>query len=229
MSLDISLEQGYSLVEKRRYPMALPKGYAGKVLTVDLTNQLARVMTTDRLCKEYDIEPRLWIGGDGFITKIFWKDFTRPIDPLGPENEIIIATGPWTATAAPWAGRAMLGCISPETGGFGSGSFGWFFPSVLKFAGYDILIIRGKAPSPVYLFIDDDEVTFHNASHLWGKLTGETVRAIREELGERFDGEIRVLTTSVAGENLVKNAPPCADGTSCPGRSGGGAVWDQRT
>jgi aldehyde:ferredoxin oxidoreductase len=208
--------------------MSLPKGYAGNVAIIDMTKQEAKVIPTDRFCKDYDIEPRLWLGGDGFITKIFWKDYNKPIDPLGPENEIVIATGPWTATAAPWAGRAMLGCISPETGGFGSGSFGWFFPCVLKYAGFDVVIVRGKATKPVYVFIDDNVITFHDATKLWGMQTGETTKHVREELGERFDGEIRVLTTSVAGENLIKYSPPCSDGTSCPGRSGGGAVMGSK-
>jgi aldehyde:ferredoxin oxidoreductase len=122
----------------------------------------------------------------------------------------------------------MLGCISPDTGGFSSGSFGWIFPSVLKYAGYDIVIARGKAPKPTYVFIDDNDITFRDASHLWGKETGETVKMIREEIGERYEGEVRVLSISIAGENLVRYAPPCADGTSCPGRSGGGTVMGSK-
>jgi aldehyde:ferredoxin oxidoreductase len=97
----------------------LPNRYVGKVALTDLTKQEAKAVPTDRFCKDCDIEPQLWLGRGGFITEIFWKDIMKPIDPLGPENEVIIATGPWTATAGPWAGRAMLGCISPETGGFG--------------------------------------------------------------------------------------------------------------
>lgn len=208
--------------------MSIPPGYAGKALIVGLEKQEANVLRIDKFWADYGINPRLWLGGDGFITKIFWNDYHKPIDPLGPENEIIIATGPWTATAAPQAGRAMLGCISPETGGFGSGAFGWFFPSILKYAGFDVVIIRGKAKKPVYVFIDDGDVVFKDASRIWGKETGETVRSIREELGERYEGEIRVLSTSVAGENLVKYAPPCADGTSSPGRTGAGAVMGSK-
>ncbi len=208
--------------------MSLPKGYAGNVAIIDLGKQTVQILPTDRFLRDYDIDPRLWLGGDGFITKILWKDFPSAIDPLGPENEIIIATGPWTATAAPQAGRAMLGCISPETGGFSSGSFGWFFPATLKFAGFDIVIVREKAKKPVYVFIDDKEITFKDAAHLWGKETGETVRMIREEMEERYEGEIRVLSISIAGENLVKYAPPCADGTSSPGRSGGGTVMGSK-
>ena len=204
--------------------MSVPHGYAGKALVIHLENREARILPIDRFWADYSIDPSLWLGGDGFITKILWQDFQAAIDPLGPENEIIIASGPWTATAAPQAGRAMLGCISPETGGFSSGSFGWLFPSILKYAGFDILIVRGKAQKPVYVFIDDNEVVFKDASRLWGKQTGETVRLIREELEERYEGEVRVLSTSVAGENLVKYAPPCADGTSCPGRTGAGAI-----
>jgi aldehyde:ferredoxin oxidoreductase len=208
--------------------MSVPKGYAGSVAIIDLTKQEVQIVPTDRFWKDYGIEPRLWLGGDGFITKILWKDIPSAIDPLSPENEIIIATGPWTATAAPWAGRGMLGCMSPETGGFSSGSFGWFFPSTVKLAGFDIVIIRGKAEKPIYVFIDNDEISFKDASHIWGKETGETVKIIREELGERYESEIRVLSISIAGENLVKYSPPCADGTSCPGRSGGGTVMGSK-
>lgn len=204
--------------------MSIPEGYAGSVLVIDLAKQEARVEATGAFFQAYGIQPRLWLGGDAIITKVLWKDFSGPIDALSPENEIIIATGPWTGTAAPWASRAMLGCISPETGGFGSGSFGWVFPPAMKYAGFDVIIIRGRAKKPCYVFIDDGAITFKDAGRIWGKETGETVRAVREELGERYEGEIRVLSTSVAGEHLVVYAPPCADGTSCPGRAGAGAV-----
>ena len=208
--------------------MAVPKGYAGNVAIIDLTSQEAQVVPTDRFWRDYDIDPKLWLGGDGFITKILWKDFKEPIDPLGPENEIIISTGPWTATAAPWGGRAMLGHIDPETGGFSSGSFGWHYASYMKYAGFDIVIVRGKAEKPVYVFIDNQEITFRDASHIWGKETGETVKIIRDELGEHYESEIRVLSISIAGENLVRYSPACADGTSCPGRSGNGAVMGSK-
>jgi aldehyde:ferredoxin oxidoreductase len=208
--------------------MHIPKGYAGCALIIELSEKKATIEPLGKFLADYDIDPRLWIGGDGFITKILWKDFPKAIDPLGPENEIIIATGPWTATAAPQSGRAMLGCISPETGGFGSGSFGWFFPATLKYAGFDIMIVRGKSEKPCYLFIDDKKITFRDASHIWGKETGETIKAIRGELAERYEGEIRVLSTSVAGENLIRYATPCADATSCPGRTGAGAVMGSK-
>ena len=205
-----------------------PRGYSGNVAIIDLTEQKASIVPTERFLKDYDIDPRLWLGGEGFITKILWEDIKAAIDPLGPENEIIIATGPWTATAAPQSGRSMLGCINPETGGYSSGSFGWLFPVTLKYAGFDIVIIRGKAAEPVYIFIDDLEISFHDASQLWGKETNETVKVVRRRLEERYEGEIRVLTISVAGENLVRYSPPCADGTSCPGRSGGGTVMGSK-
>lgn len=204
--------------------MSIPNGYAGSVLIIQLEDKIVDIVPTDKFWVDYGIDPRFWLGGDGFITKILWEDISTPIDPLSPKNEIIIATGPWTATAAPQAGRAMLGCIDPETGGFGSGSFGWLYPAILKYAGFDIVIIRGKAKKPIYIFIDDKKVVFNDASHLWGRETGETVKMIRKELEERYEGEIRVLSTSVAGENLVTYAPPCADGTSSPGRTGAGAV-----
>jgi aldehyde:ferredoxin oxidoreductase len=208
--------------------MQIPKGYAGFALVIELGKKEATIEPLGTFLADYEIDPRLWIGGDGFITKILWRDFPAPIDPLGPDNEIIIATGPWTATAAPQSGRAMLGCISPETGGFGSGSFGWFFPATLKYAGFDVVVVKGRSETPCYVFIDDRKITFQNARHLWGKETGETVRAIREELAERYEGEIRVLSTATAGENLVRYAVPCADGTSCPGRTGAGAVMGSK-
>jgi aldehyde:ferredoxin oxidoreductase len=208
--------------------MAVPKGFAGQVAIIDLTKKEAKSVPTDAFWKEYDIDPKLWLGGDGVITKILWKDFPRPIDPLGPENEVIVATGPWNATAAPWAGRGMLGCISPEHGGFSSGSFGWHFLAAMKWAGYDYIIVRGKAEKPVYIFLDNQEISIRDASRIWGKETGETVKAIRTELQERFEAEIKILSISVAGENLVKFAPPCTDGVSCPGRSSGGTIMGSK-
>ncbi len=208
--------------------MAVPKGYAKNAAIVDLTTGNIQVLPLDMFFRQYDINPRHWIGGDGFITKILWKDIPKAIDPYSPENEIVIALGPWTATAAPQAGRGMLGCIGPETEAFSSGSLGWYFPAALKYAGYEILIVRGKAEKPVYIFIDDSDITIRDAAHIWGKETGETVKAIRTDLKERFDGEIRVLSISLAGENLVKYAPPCGDGTSCPGRSGAGGVMGSK-
>ncbi len=208
--------------------MPVPKGYAGNVAIIDLGKQEAKILPVERFWKDYGIDPKLWLGGDGFITKILWEDFPTAIDPLSPENEIIIATGPWTATAAPWAGRAMFGCIDPETGGFTSGSFGWHYATALKYAGFDIVIVRGKAEKPVYVFIDNQEITFKDATHLWGKETGETVKMVREELSERYESEIRVLNISIAGEHLVKYSPACADGTSCPGRTGSGAVMGSK-
>lgn len=204
--------------------MSLPAGYAGKVAIIDLSEEKVLIQRTEDFFDDYEIDPRLWLGGDGLITKILWKDFPGPVDPLGPSNELIIATGPWTATVAPWGGRAMLGCISPETGAFGSGSFGWMYPATLKYAGFDIVIVRGQAKTPKYVFIDDETITFRDASHIWGRKTGEAVKAVRQELEENYEGEIRVLTASVAGEHLVPYSPPCADGTSCPGRTGAGAV-----
>ena len=90
------------------------------------------------------------------------------------------------------------------------------------------MIVRGKAAKPTYVFIDDKEITFRDASHIWGKETGETVKMVREELGERYEGEIRVLSISIAGEHLVKYAVACGDATSCPGRSGGGTVMGSK-
>ncbi len=208
--------------------MTIPKGYAGNVAIINLTDSEIRVIPTDRFFREYNIDPRLWVGGDGFITKILWKDIPEMIDPLSPDNEVIVATGPWTATAAPQSGRAMLGCISPETGGFSSGSFGWYFPAVMKYAGYDVIIVKGKAEKPVYISIDNEEINIRDAAHIWGKETGETVKALREEIGERYEGEVRVLSISVAGENMVRYAVACGDATSCPGRSGGGTVMGSK-
>ena len=208
--------------------MPIPKGYAKYAAVIDLTTQEIAKIPLDKFFKQYDIEPRMWIGGDGFITKIIWKDIPEAINPLDPENEIVITSGPWTATAAPQSGRGMLGCISPETGGFSSGSMGWYFPATLKYAGYEILVVKGKSETPVYIFIDNDEITIRDASHIWGKETGETIKMIRTELKEHFESEIRVLSISIAGENLVKYAPPCGDATSCPGRSGGGTVMGSK-
>jgi len=129
--------------------MPVPKGYAKNAAIIDLTTRDIQIIPLDRFFKQYDIQPRMWIGGDGFIAKILWKDIPEAIDPLDPGNEIVLATGPWTATAAPQAGRGMFGCISPETEGYSSGSLGWYFPAAMKYAGYEIVIVRGKSDTPV--------------------------------------------------------------------------------
>lgn len=112
--------------------MAIPKGYAKYAAIVDLTTSDIQRIPLEKFFRDYDINPRLWLGGDGFITKILWKDIPRAIDPLSPENEIVLASGPWTGTAAPQAGRSMMGCIGPESEGFSSGSLGWFFSGSIE-------------------------------------------------------------------------------------------------
>jgi len=147
------------------------------------------------------------------------------IDPLGPENKLIFATGPLTGYAIPGTGRNSVGAKSPLTGGFGEAEVGGHWGAELKHAGCDAIIIEGKAKNPVYLWISDGEAEIKDASHLWGKITGETEALIKEELGDKF---IRVAQIGPGGENLVRYACIINDLRNAAGRSGMGAVMGSK-
>jgi aldehyde:ferredoxin oxidoreductase len=141
------------------------KGYAGRVLEVDLANQTFVFKPLDE-----DIA-RLYIGGKGYGTRLLY-DLTEPgIDPLGPENPLIFATGPLNGSVAPQSNRFAVVCKSPLTGGIGNAACGGSFAYGLKRAGIDIVIVKHQAAKPVRLDIDGDrdEVKFIDAADLWAR------------------------------------------------------------
>src|SRR4030042_5488697 len=171
------------------------EGYMGIWLRIDLSS---------RTILEEPLDPELirgFVGGRGFNSKILFNELQPGIDPLGPENKIVIGTGPCNGTLVPGSSRFTVSSKSPLTGFLGGGNAGGFFGAGIKYAGYDGIIIEGKADSPIYLWIDDEKVELRSARHLMGKSPRETTRAIQRE---HFDPEVYVISIGPAGEHLVR-------------------------
>ncbi len=165
------------------------------------------------------------IGGMGLATAIFTREVDPEIDPFDGNNLMIFSVGPFCGTAIPFCGRYFITAKSPLTKILGEASSGGFFGKELKSAGYDLLIIKGKSQSPVYLWINDGQVEIKDASELWGKGTQETDEKIKELLG---NDKIKVATIGPAGENLVKYACIINDKHHAAGRCGMGAVMGSK-
>ncbi len=194
-------------------------GYIGKILRVDLSNNGVFIEPLDKsLVKRF-------IGCVGYAAKLLWDELKPGIDPLGLDNKLIIATGPHTGTLDPGSGSWEAVFKSPQTYGWGEARCGGFLGPELKFAGFDILIVEGRAEKPVYLWIQDGEVEVKSAEHLWGKNAIETEEAIREELG---DPRIKIASIGPAGEKLVRFACIMTDMDRAAGRGGCGAVMGSK-
>jgi aldehyde:ferredoxin oxidoreductase len=192
----------------------LPNGFAGGTINVDLTKEK---FTIGKLNSD---EIRPLIGGKGLGAKILYERLKKGTDPLSPANIFLVMTGPLTGTS-PACNRTIIVSKSPLTGTFCDTYAGGHFGPELKFAGYDYLSLTGRAPAPVYIWIDDDTIQIRDAKHLWGKDTHETEIKIKEELG---DSRIRVACIGPAGENLVKYAHVNIDLYRQAARGGTGAV-----
>lgn len=197
----------------------IPGGYNGKILRIDLTTER---VTTEQIeapfCKKY-------LGGAGFIAYYLLTEVKPGIDPLGPENKVMFAVGPLTGLSLGGCARHTVGGKSPLTGGIAKSEVGEYWGSQLKRAGYDGLIIEGKAKDPVYLHIHGGEVVIRDAGHLWGKDTKQTEEAIRAELG---DNKTRVAMIGLGGENMVKYACIMHGPFDAAGRGGLGAVMGSK-
>ena len=193
-------------------------GYMGKILRVNLTDKTFKEeSTSEELARDF-------IGGAGFGVKILFDEVSPASDPLGPENKLIFAPGPFTGTAVPCASRMAVTAKSPLTGAVGMALSGGYFPAELKFAGYDALIIEGKSEKPVYLWINDGKVSFRSAEELWGTRTFDCQQLIKDELR---DQNIRVACIGPAGENLSKIACIINERRAI-GRKGLGAVMGSK-
>ncbi len=192
-------------------------GFPGAVLTVNLTTGQLRIETLD------EAFARTYIGGRGFTSRLQYDLIPPKVDPLGPENVLIIAPGPLTGSSAPSAARYVAGARSPLTGILGDGNSGGFIGAMLKKAGYSLVLIYGKSSRPVYLYIDDDDVKLLDASYLWGKDVYETTKAIQREHGRA----VRVAAIGQAGENLVRISGIVTD-DHLAARTGLGAVMGSK-
>jgi aldehyde:ferredoxin oxidoreductase len=197
----------------------VPGGYNGKILRVNLSSKSTSEETLDELfCRRY-------IGGTGFVAYYLWKELKPGVDALSPDNKLIFALGPISGLQLPGAARHCVGAKSPLTGGLAKAEVGGFWAAELKRAGYDAIIIEGKAEKPVYLWIQDGEVTIRDATHLWGKETKETQVAVRAELG---DERIQLAQIGPAGENMVRFACIMHGLYDAAARGGVGAVMGSK-
>lgn len=167
---------------------------AGYNLEIDLSRgNIERVETDQRLTG-------LHLGGQGTAAKILWDRVPPDVEPFSPDNLLIFSSGLLHSTPVPGANRTAVDTFSPQTDRYSHSLFGGFFGPELKHAGYDKIVIRGKAPSLVYLWINNDHVEIRDASHLQGKGCQETAALIREELKE---DKAQVAAIGLAGENRV--------------------------
>ena len=194
-------------------------GYCGRILRIDLSE--GRV-SNEELPEDI---ARKFIGGRGLASYYLSQEVDPAVDGLSEENKMIFASGPLTGSAAPAASRYMAVTKSPLTGTIASSNSGGFWGPELKFAGWDMVIVEGKAENPCYISIRDDEVEIHDAGHLWGKLVGETTDELIEEFG---DERAHVLTIGPAGERCSRLASIMNDKYRAAGRSGVGAVMGSK-
>ncbi len=193
-------------------------GWQGKLLRVDLT---AQTCTTEELNPVWAKE---FLGGRGLASKYFVEEVAADVDPLAPENKLIMAAGPLTGTYGAANGRYMVVTKSPLTGTIASSNSGGYFPCELRYAGYDMIIFEGKSAHPCYLQVYNDRVELVGALHLWGKPTQDTEDAILAE----FHGDAKVACIGPAGENMVHFACIVNDKHRAAGRSGVGAVMGSK-
>ena len=154
-------------------------GYTGKILRINLTDQTAK---KEKLPLKV---ARDFIGGAGFGVKFLFDEVKAGTDPLSPENKLIFAPGPFTGTSVPCTSRMTVTAKSPLTSLVGMGLSGGFFPAELKFAGYDIVIVEGRAEKPTYITIKDGEVRFRDASKIWGTQTFDCQQIIKDTLNDQ--------------------------------------------
>ena len=192
-------------------------GYTGKILDVDLTSAIVSEAELDRsLAEDY-------MGGKGFGAKILYDQLPPQCEPLSSDNILVFATGPLTGTLAPSSGRFEVCTKSPATGLWLDSNCGGYFGPELKFAGYDMVIIRGKAAKPMLIVIDDNKFELKPAGDLWGLDTITTHHQIKETFGKDY----KVACIGPAGEKGVLFAGIISEYRAL-GRGGAGAVMGSK-
>lgn len=193
--------------------------YGGHILRVDLTTGICRREKSDRafLLKT--------IGGRGLNSARLFDELNRDADPLSPENMLLIGVGPLTGTMLSTSAYMTISGRSPLTGILGDAAAGGFFGPELKQAGYDQIVITGRASNPCYLLISDDRIEIRNAAHLWGQDIWETSARIRAEIG---DNAVQIAAIGPAGENLVKYATVACNNARMCGRTGMGCLFGSK-
>ncbi len=198
--------------------MSKYKAYHGKILRINLSKrEIRKQLLSDLLIEEY-------LGGRGWAAKILYDELKPKTDPLGEENKLVLIPGMFAATGVPVVSRFVAAGKSPSTGTFCISTGGGYFAPEVRRAGYDGIIIEGKASAPVYLWIQDNSVEIKCAKHLWGMLTDVTQESIRKETRE---DKVKIACIGPAGENLVSCAGIFTDRRAA-GRGGLGAVMGSK-
>ncbi len=193
------------------------KGWWGRILRIDLTNNKVRV-------QEYSPEiAKKFIGGRGLAAWILWNE-AKGVDPLGPDNKLVFAAGPFNGLPTPSGGKLVVAAKSPLTGGYGDGNLGTMATVHLRKAGYDAIVVEGRAKKPVYIYIEDDNVSILSAEGLWGLDTFKT----EEELKKIHGKNVGILSIGPGGENLVRYAVVMSQEGRAAGRPGMGAVMGSK-
>lgn len=198
-------------------------GWAGKILRVNLDNGSITTEDTSKYVK--------YTGGIGFGYKVIF-DEAPTADPFSPENRIVFAVGPLTGSLAPSSGRSEVISISPHVYAPGSkrplvtrSGFGGYWGAELKFAGYDAIVVHGKAKKPVFINVHNDTVTLEDAQSMWGKDTFETQDMIKAMVG---DEKVQIAVIGPSGENLVRISPIIHRIGNAAGQGGFGAVMGSK-
>lgn len=195
-----------------------PKGYGGQVLRVNLST---RDLRTEPLSPE---TARKYLGGRGLAASILFRELKPGTDPLSPDNKFMLATGPLAGTMVPGSTRHITACRSPLTGAWGEANAAGRFGPMLKAAGYDAVIVEGKAPTPVYIYIDEGSAEVRDASVLWGLPVADARDAILAATHPSAEAAV----IGPAGENLSLYACVLTENDRAAGRAGTGAVMGSK-
>jgi aldehyde:ferredoxin oxidoreductase len=190
------------------------KGYAGRILRVDLT---AGTATSEPLSPEL---ARDYVGGRGLAARILYDEVAPGTDPLGPDNLFILATGPLAGSGIAGSTRYITACKSPLTGGWGEANAAGRFGPMMKAAGFDAIVVKGQSPTPVYLYANAGKAELRDARGLWGKFIADA----REDILAATDARAEVALIGPAGEGQCKFACVISENNRAAGRSGTGAV-----
>lgn len=193
-------------------------GYQNKVLRIDLTKKGAKTEPLRMDCAEK------YIGSKGLAIKYLYEELKPGIDPLSPDNKLLLMTGPMTGTAVPCSGKLSISAKSPATGTINDCSIGGHAALQIKYAGYDAIILEGTLKEPGYLLIEDGNIQFKDAKDLWGK-GSHVAEAI---LAEKYGHDYSILSIGPAGENLVTMSCINSDYYRQAGRGGIGAVMGSK-
>ncbi|MGQ9731443.1 MAG: aldehyde ferredoxin oxidoreductase family protein [Candidatus Zipacnadales bacterium] len=193
--------------------------YTGRILHIDLTTKKSRVQhINEDFLKKY-------VGGVGLATRLAYDNTPKGVDPLGPDNALCFACSAFGGTIVPVGTKHGVASKSPLTGFIADSLASSYFSQTMRRAGYDGIVIKGRAEKPTWIFIDDDLVEFRDAADLWGKGCFETEELIRQKIG---DETVRVSSIGVAGENLIRFASIGNDRGRQAGRCGNGAVMGSK-